>query len=250
MKSLFYSLVLCTSATFAGIVTDTSMQAPENSGIYEQRMGFGPFVEISRFNSSQLNKEMKVEGRSYNLSAEVSNIYGLLGHLPLNDWFSTFAVAGYQKVKIKYADKDLEEAYKNLQEEEENGFPAIDSSDIKGTLNSYNFIVEIGIEAGIPLIQSYKYQFLLKILGFGGGLAGRGFFDETQFLNPMIWGYVYGIGTRIAWERFSLFGGIRSTHFYWHTYYEKKTGELKENDSFMMDFNTMSSPFISLGIDF
>ncbi|SHL27363.1 hypothetical protein SAMN05720470_106147 [Fibrobacter sp. UWOV1] len=41
---------------------------------------------------------------------------------------------------------------------------------------------------------------------------------------------------------------FRNNHEYFHTYFERKTGELRENDEFMLDYTTYFQPYVSLGI--
>lgn len=247
MKSLILFLAL-PIICFAN--ADTSMAAPVNSSNrkYEEQVSVGPYYERGHLCKSHFAYEYRVMGRSYNIDVDMAPLYGIQGNLPFNEWVSGYMVAGYQHLGIRYADRNLAEAYKNLDKLKEENFIEIpiDSSDIAGRMHAHNILVQLGIEAGLPLIASYDYQFMFKVVALGGLLAGRSFFSESQFLNPAIWGHVWGVGVRLSWHRVSVIGGVRNTHVYWHTYFEKKTGTLKDEDSFMLDYDSMAQSFFSI----
>ena len=80
--------------------------------------------------------------------------------------------------------------------------------------------------------------------------TGKTFFqDDSKYLAPAIWGYTYGAGLRVAFHAFTLAGGIRNTHEYFHTYYEQPISDKKENEEFMLDFDVFLQPYVSLTID-
>ncbi len=247
MKSLILFLSLPIMA-FAH--TDSSMAAPENDSTrqFEESVSVGPYYETGYVSKKNFISDFYIMGRRYDIDIDMTPLYGIQGNLPFNQWITGFMVAGYQHLGIRFADKNLTTAYENLKqlESDDNMNSPIDSSDIKGRFQAHNFLLQLGIEIGLPLVESYQHQFMFKVVALGSLLGGRGFFSDTQFLNPAIWGHAWGVGARISWHWVSLIGGIRNTHIYWHTYFEKKTGTLKDDDTFMLDYDTMAQPFFSM----
>ncbi|MCQ2105640.1 MAG: hypothetical protein MJZ26_07595 [Fibrobacter sp.] len=254
MNRLFISLALAAvSLTSAQTyITDTSMAAAENSDFmeYEDRGSFGPYVEFGNIKSSNVTYVYKVRDRKYDISVDNSYIYGASGTLPLTEWFDIYIMAGYQYLGISHHPRNAKSAYDDLAELTEDFIDApLDSSDIDGRHQVHTALFQFGFDLALPLVESYNYQFMLKPYLFAGGIFGKTFFsDDTKFTSPILYGYAYGAGLRMAWHGAFLSAGVRNSHEYFHTYYERKLSETKDGDQFMLDFDTYFQPFVSLGI--
>lgn len=252
------------SLSFADrIVMDNSMAAAEHSDYqdYEDRGSFGPYVEFNNIKMSDVKYVYKVHNQDYKISIDNSYIYGASGTLPLAEWFDVFIMAGYQYLGISHHPKSREKVNKDLQQIAEfyledsiedlmaSGDSPISETDIDGRHQVHTALFQIGFDLAWPLVYSYNYQFMLKPYAFASGIVGKTFFsDDTQFLSPILYGYAYGAGIRMAWHGAFISAGVKNGHEYFHTYFERKTGEKKEGDEFMLDFDTYFQPFITLGI--
>jgi len=255
-KKIVTTTLCVLSLSFADkIVMDNSMAAAENSDIhqYEDRGSFGPYVEFNNIKMSNVNYVYKVHDQKYNISIDNSYIYGATGSLPLTEWFDIFIMAGYQYIGVSHHPKDREKAMADFHEafdiyEAEEDAP-LHESDIDGRHQIHTALFQLGFDFAYPLVASYNYQFMIKPYLFGAGIFGKTFFsDNTKFLSPVLYGYAYGAGIRMAWHGAFLSVGVKNGHEYFHTYFERKTSKTKEGDEFMLDFDTYFQPYISLGI--
>lgn len=232
-------------------IIDTSMAAPQKSDLieYEERVSVGAYLELSSIDSKAIEYEFKIMNRPYDLSFSSSNFYGLSGNLPLNSWVGLYALGGYQYVEVKYKDKNTQEGYQNLASLiEENPFFSLDSSAVEGHFDAHRVSVQFGFEAGFPLLSSYNYQTMLKVFGFLGGVGGRVFYRNTDFMNAAHWGYAWGGGFRAAYEKLSVSFGFRSSHLYSRTYFEKPSLSNKTDDTFMADISNFGQLFVSASV--
>lgn len=249
----FLSLAAAASLSFADrIVIDNSMAASEDSEhmVYEDRGSFGPYIEFTNIKMSNVNYVYKVHEKRYDISIDNSYIYGASGSLPLTEWFDIYIMAGYQYLGISHHPRDKKGAYDDLAEFMDDFFDSpLDSTDIDGRHQIHTALFQLGFDLALPLVESYSNQFMLKLYAFGGGIFGKTFFaDDTKFLSPVLYGYAYGAGVRMAWHGAFLSAGVRNSHEYFHTYFERKISETKDGDEFMLDMDTYFQPYISLGI--
>ncbi len=251
MKNILMAFFLGVSVCFGteNIALDSSMAAPDksNSMKYEERVSLGPYFEISSVPEYDITYNFKMMNRPYQIKVEASNFYGLSGTLPLNTWVGLYAIGGYQYLEVKYRDRNIEQGYAQLNEIiENNPFFTLDSSAVEGSLDAHHFTVQLGFDAGIPLISSYNYQALLKIYGFAGAIGGRAIYRKTEFKNASLWGYSWGVGIRTAFHRISASFGFRTSYLYSRTYFEKPTFADKNADTFMMDPDFLGEIFFGI----
>ncbi|MCQ2102988.1 MAG: hypothetical protein MJY98_07160 [Fibrobacter sp.] len=248
------TLSLCAlSFSFADkIVIDTTMAAAEHSDYneYEDRGSFGPYVEFNNIKSSNVDYVYKVHDQKYNISIDNSYIYGATGTLPLTEWFDIFLMAGYQYIGISHHPRNRDKVMKDFTALVDDFVDApMNEDDIDGRHQVHTALFQIGFDLALPLVYSYNNQFMLKPYVFGAGIVGKTFFsDDTKFLAPVLYGYAYGAGLRLAWQGAFLSAGVKNGHEYFHTYFERKTSDTKEGDEFMLDFDTYFQPYVSLGI--
>ncbi len=254
MNKFFVTFVMfMTGAAFADrLVVDTTMAAAEKSEHmkYEDRGSFGPYVEFGNIKMKNVTYDYKIHGLDYDISIDNSYIYGASGSLPLTEWFDIYLMAGYQYLGISHHPRNRDKVEADIEALKEDLIEApYGSSDIDGRHQIHTALFQLGFDLALPLVMSYNHQFMLKLYAFGGALFGKTFFaDDTQFLSPVLYGYAYGAGIRTALHGFFLSAGFRNSHEYFHTYFERKTGENKDDDEFMLDFDTYFVPYVSLGI--
>lgn len=253
MRNIIFAFFIGATLSFGAEiqVIDTSMAAPQksNSIKYEERVSVGPYLELSSLDSKTITYDFKIMNRPYDIKLNSSNFYGFSGNLPLNNWIGLYALGGYQYVEVKYKDKDVEKGYQNLASiiEEDPSF-SLDSSAVEGHFDIHRISVQLGFEAGVPILSSYNYQSMLKLFTFLGGVGGRAFYRNTDFMNAAHWGYAWGIGIRGAYEKLSVSLGFRSSHLYSRTYFEKPSLLDKKGDTFMIDADNSAQLFVSASI--
>ena len=249
-------IAFCISATGVSFadktITDNSMAAAEKSehGIYEDRGSFGPYIEFNNIKMSNVTYSYKVHDLKYNIDIDNSYIYGASGTLPLTEWFDIYLMAGYQYLGVSHHPRNPQAVYGDFEALcDEYIDPPLDSSDIDGRHHIHTALFQFGFDFALPLIASYNHQYMLKFYAFAGGLFGKTFFsDDTEFLSPVLYGYAYGIGMRMAWHGFFVSTGFRSSHEYFHTYFERRLSDNKNGDEFMLDYDVYFQPFLSIGI--
>ncbi len=242
-----------TGAAFADhLVVDTTMAATEKSEHmeYEDRGSFGPYVEFGNIKMKNVSYSYRIHDQKYNISIDNSYIYGASGSLPLTEWFDIYLMAGYQYLGVSHHPRNRDAVYADMDALSDDFFDApYDSSDVDGRHQIHTALFQLGFDFSLPLVYSYNHQFMFKLYAFGGAVFGKTFFsDDTQFLSPVLYGYAYGAGIRTAFHGFFLSAGVRNSHEYFHTYFERKTGDKKDGDEFMLDFDTYFVPYVSLGI--
>lgn len=252
-KILAFTLCTLTLSFADKIVMDNSMAAAEISDIheYEDRGSFGPYIEFNNVKMSNVDYVYKVHDQKYQISIDNSYIYGASGTLPLTEWFDIYIMAGYQYLGISHHPQNRDKVMKDFAELDEMYFgePPISESDIDGRHQVHTALFQLGGDLAFPLVSSYNYQFMIKPYIFGAGIFGKTFFsDKTQFLSPVLYGYAYGAGIRMAWHGAFLSAGVKNGHEYFHTYFERKTSRDKDGDEFMLDLDTYFQPFLSFGI--
>ena len=230
MNKLFLSLCLSSiTLSFADrVINDNTMAAAEQNehGVFEDRGSFGPYVEFNNIKMKNVDYSYKIYNQKHFINIDNSYIYGASGSLPITEWFDIYLMAGYQYLGI-----------------------SLDSSDIEGRHQIHTALFQFGFDLALPIVASYNHQFMLKLYAFAGGLFGKTFFsDDTEFLSPVLFGYAYGAGIRTSWHSFFLSGGVRSSHEYFHTYFERKLSDTKDGDEFMLDIDMYFQPYVSLGI--
>ena len=253
-KRIFTLILLFSTLTFADrIVIDTSMATSTDNDYkeFEDRGSFGPYVEFSNIKMKNVNYSYKVSGIKEDINIDNTYIYGASGSLPLTEWFDIYLMAGYQYLGVSHHPRNRDDVFADYEALAEDEFfdPAYDKDDIDGWHDIHTALFQFGFDLALPLVYSYRYQLMFKPYIFGGVIFGKTFFsDDTKFLSPVLYGYAYGAGVRCAWNSFFLSGGFRSSHEYFHTYFERKTGKDKEDDEFMLDIDTYFAPYVSLGI--
>jgi hypothetical protein len=253
-KSILALLLLFTGFSLADTpVIDSTMAASDNSEHmeYQDRGSFGPYVEFGNVKKKNVNYAYKIHGKKYDISIDNSYVYGASGSMPLTEWFDIYLMAGYQYLGVSHHPRNREDALADLEALAEDDLfdPVYDKDDIDGWHDIHTALFQFGFDFSLPLVYSYKNQLMLKPYIFGGVIFGKTFFsDDAKFLSPVLYGYAYGAGIRCAWDSFFLSGGFRNSHEYFHTYFERKTGKNKEDDEFMLDFDTYFAPYVSLGI--
>lgn len=257
-KLIFVALsLLAATETFAAkasVRTDTSMSGENSVGAsYSDRGSFGPYIEFSNINMDNVTYVYKVHEMPQDISIKGSTIYGATGTLPLKEWFDIFLMVGYQYLDVKHSPRNPSKAYADLADfadmYEDFGDAPIDSNTIKGHHDIHTALFQFGFDLSFPVYTNYNYQLMVKPYAFAGVLVGKTFFsDDTKFLSPLLYGYAYGAGVRVAFHGAFLTAGVRNSHEYFHTYFERKVSETKDGDEFMLDFDTLFQPFISLGI--
>lgn len=255
-KILTFSLCALSLSFADKVVIDTTMAAAAHSDYqeYEDRGSFGPYIEFNNIKQSNVNYSYKVHDQKYSISIDNSYIYGASGSLPLTEWFDINIMAGYQYLGVSHhpknkskATKDFEEAFGDYDEDDDDA--PMNKSDMDGRHQIHTALFQLGFDLAYPVVASYNYQFMLKPYLFGAGIFGKTFFsDDTKFLSPVLYGYAYGAGIRMAWHGAFLSAGVKNGHEYFHTYFERKTSDTKEGDEFMLDFDTYFQPFVTLGI--
>lgn len=253
MSKFFVIFILLAGTAFADrIVIDTTMAASKESEHieYQDRGSFGPYVGFGNIKMKNVTYNYRVHGLEYDISIVNSNIYGASGSLPITEWFGIYLMAGYQYLGVTHHPHDRDEAYADWNALREDFFdPPFSETDMDGHHDIHTALFQFGFDLSLPLIYSYRHQFMLKLFAFGGTLVGKTFFlDDTQFLSPVLYGYAYGTGIRIALHGWFLSAGTRNSHGYFHTYYERKTGAKKDGDEFMLDYDTYFEPFVSFGV--
>lgn len=243
MRFLFVLAALLPVAVSAQVLAMAAKPDSSHGSGYTERVMVGAYTEFGSI--SEYTYEYKVMNRPYHLDVDASNGYGIIGLMPLNDWFTLTAHAGYQKLSFRFRDYDTTSA---LQYIDTTTMPKIDSSDVRGKFDSHNVLAQLGIEVGLPLYSSYENSLLVKLYTFGTGVGGKMYFSDTKFESGEIWGYSWGGGLRVAWNRVALMSGVRSSHIYWRTYFDpsKKTGEQSDDDTFMLDYDANFNPYVSL----
>ena len=253
-KSIPALLLLFTGFSLADTTAiDSTMAASDNSEHmeYQDRGSFGPYIEFGNVKNKNVNYAYKIHGQKYDISIDNSYVYGASGSMPLTEWFDIYLMAGYQYLGVSHHPRNREGALADLEALTEDDLfdPVYDKDDIDGWHDIHTALFQFGFDFSLPLVYSYKYQLMLKPYIFGGVIFGKTFFsDDAKFLSPVLYGYAYGAGIRCAWNSFFLSGGFRNSHEYFHTYFERKTGKNKEDDEFMLDFDTYFAPYVSLGI--
>lgn len=257
-KQFFVALsLLVATGTFAAkekVITDTSMSGDNKSGMsYSDRGSFGPYIEFSNINMDHVNYVYKVHEMPQKISVEGSTIYGATGTLPLKEWFDIFLMVGYQKLDVNHTPRNPSLAYADLAEiadlyEDFDDAP-LDSAAVEGKHDIHTALFQFGFDISFPIITNYNYQLMVKPYAFGGVIVGKTFFsDNSKFLSPILYGYAYGVGVRVAFHGAYLTAGVRNSHEYFHTYFERRLSETKDGDEFMLDFDTYVQPFISVGV--
>ena len=235
------------------IAIDSTMAASDNNEHmeYQDRGSFGPYVEFGNVKMKNVTYVYKIHDKKYNISVDNSYVYGASGSMPLTEWFDIYLMAGYQYLGVSHHPRNRDDVFADYEALAEDEFfdPAYDKDDIDGWHDIHTALFQFGFDLALPLVYSYRYQLMFKPYIFGGVIFGKTFFsDDTKFLSPVLYGYAYGAGVRCAWNSFFLSGGFRSSHEYFHTYFERKTGKEKEGDEFMLDIDTYFAPYVSLGI--
>ena len=257
MSKLFFALIPCAAALSLAdtVFIDNSMAASNKSDVeeYEERFAIGPYIEFTNIKMDNVNWSYTVNNRKYDIEVNNTYTFGGTGTLPLNNYVGIYAILAYQFLGVSYKDRNLAEAYE-LQEKMEIEYDGwnvpVEKEDIEGHHQIHIALAQIGLDFGYPLYSSYNYQFMCKLFGFVGGITGKTFFqNDSKYLVPALWGYAYGAGLRVAFHSMTLAGGIRNTHEYFHTYYERPIADSKEGDEFMLDFDAYLQPFVSLSID-
>lgn len=252
MKRIIFITLVTAALSFADrAVYDNSMAAHDDgSQEFEDRGTFGPYMEFNNIKMSNVNYSYKVHDMKYKISIDNSYIYGASGSLPVTEWFDLYVMAGYQYIGVSHHPRNRTAAYDDLAEFQEDFFDSpLDTTDIDGRHQVHTALFQLGFDFALPLVTSYTYQFMLKPYAFAGALFGKTFLsDDTKFLSPVIYGYAYGAGIRMAFHKATLSAGVRNSHEYFHTYFERKISETKDGDEFMLDFDTYFQPFISVGI--
>ena len=254
MNKLFLSLCLSAiTLSFADrVINDNTMAAAEQNehGVFEDRGSFGPYVEFNNIKMKNVDYSYKIYNQKHFINIDNSYIYGASGSLPITEWFDIYLMAGYQYLGISHRPRNPEAAYADLEFLADDYFDnPLDSSDIEGRHQIHTALFQFGFDLALPIVASYNHQFMLKLYAFAGGLFGKTFFsDDTEFLSPVLFGYAYGAGIRTSWHSFFLSGGVRSSHEYFHTYFERKLSDTKDGDEFRLDIDMYFQPYVSLGI--
>ncbi len=233
---LFLVLAFLVGTAFA--VTDStaispgfgkdSLQTPGKTEKSSPLVHIGFMYEVARLHKADLSYDMTREGKGYRLDVDVSDMVGIVGRYGLNQWISFIGILGYQKFDIGYAPKSG------------------DSPKDRKRFGIQNILLQLDAEVGFSFLELKNYQF--RLLGFCGGTTGISLIGDDYYMNTPLFGYTRGIALQISVHRVELLAGLRSSHIYFHTY---KTSHRNEDDySFMLDFDTMSSPFFSIGIGF
>ncbi|MCL4102402.1 hypothetical protein SAMN05720766_11111 [Fibrobacter sp. UWH9] len=252
-KIITLSLCSLTLAFADRIVIDNSMAAAERSDIheYEDRGSFGPYIEFSNVSMGNVDYTYKVHNQKYNISVDNSYIYGASGTLPITGWFDIYVMAGYQFLGVSHHPANRDKVMKDFEAlyEDYFGDSPISKSDIDGRHQIHTALFQLGFDLAYPLIASYNYQFMFKPYLFGAGIFGKTFFsDNTQFLSPVLYGYAYGAGLRIAWHGAYISTGLKNSYETFHTNFERKTSKDKSGDEFKLELNSNFQPFLSFGI--
>ncbi len=242
MRKLLYSLLLVPMALYAQTLDMAPKPDQGGSSVYAERVMVGPYMEFSNITDFIVNFD--VMKRPYQVTVDAENGYGLAGLMPLNEWVTLMANAGWQKLSFTYRDLDPATGYALASSDT----ARTDSSDVEGSFNSQNVLAQIGVELGMPLYNSYEHSLLLKLYTFGTGIGGKMFLDDTKFENTNLWGYSWGLGLRAAWRSVAIMGGVRSSHVYWRTYFDPadKTGDQSKDDTFMLDYNANFNPYFQI----
>ena len=196
--------------------------------LYQKRrpMGLGLIYEITNVKASNVESNMRRKGKNYDVDVDISNLIGIASQYYINKWISLFGAFAYNRFDIDYTPRD--------------------KSDKERSITANNLLLQGGFQIGFSFLHSQNYQ--IRALGFLGGMFGYSFLNDDYYMNPLIFGYLRGIGLQVAIHRVAIFAGVRSTHYYFHTYDSSHW----DNDDygFMLDFDTMSCPFFSVGIGF
>lgn len=204
---------------------DSGSAAPHKSG-HPFRIGF--MYEMARLHKADLSTEMTRDGKRFDVDVDVSDMVGVLGRYGINQWISLFGILGYQKFDIGYVPRERT------------------SADKRKKFSVRNILVQANAEVGFSFLELRNYQF--RLLGFFGGTTGISLIGDDYYTNTPLFGYTRGVALEINIYRVELLAGFRSSHIYFHTYRSHHRNE--EDYSFMLDFDTMSSPFFSVGIGF
>lgn len=244
MRPFFLSLILLPVLSMAQVLDMAPKPDTYEQNGFTERVMVGLFAEKSSI--SDFTSEFLIMNQPYSLEVDPGNHFGLIGLLPLNPWITLTAQASYQKLSFQFQANNPQLAYQHINDS--TIIPKIDSSDVQGSFNTHNVMAQLGVEAGIPLYSSQAHSLLFKFYSFGTGMGGKMFFDETKFESGNLWGYSWGGGLRIHWNRVAIMGGVRNTHSYWRTYFDpsEKTGDQSKEDTFMLDYDANFNPFVSV----
>ncbi|NLB63741.1 MAG: hypothetical protein GX801_06490 [Fibrobacter sp.] len=223
------------------MVSDPNEDIRESSSVgYEERPGVGVYFEPA-FNPKNFIYNYQVNNIPFDLKIENSPLMGVGAHLPFNGIFGLNGVVAFQQSTFDYKILASQKAQNKLLDE-----TILKKKDLNGSVKSRNLIVQAGFEAGYGIYKNYQYQLMIKPLAYASLTGGKNFFDDSKFENTSIWGYAYGAALRMAWGPVAIEGGIRTSHFYWHTNFspEDQTGEQIEDDKFMVDYDTPIAPFV------
>jgi len=236
-RTIFFAatLLLAVVSSFAASDSTTVSISTEKNAIQEDTsqaplykahpIRLGLTYEFGYLSSSNLETNMSRKGKRYNADLDVAHMLGVTGQYRLNEWFSLFGILGYRGISVEYEPRD--------------------GSEEKESMTAHTIQLQLGIDAGFSFLTLRNCQ--LRAIGFIGLMSGVNLIDDYYMSTP-IYGYVRGIGLQLSLRHFTILGGVRSTHIYWHTY--SSDNWESDDDEFMADFDLMSSPFISIGIGF
>ncbi len=210
--------------------TDSASAEPELSTGPQARRPFriGFLYEIARFHRADLDYVLTRDGKRYDVDLDVSDMAGIVGRYGLNQWISVFGILGYQKFDVGYTPKASANAQK------------------KKRFSVDNILLQANVEVGFSFLELKNYQ--LRLLGFCGGTFGFSIVGDSDFMNTPLYGYTRGVAFEVNIYRVEILAGLRSSHSYFHTY--RNTAKNEDDYSLMLDFDTMSSPFFTIGIGF
>lgn len=199
-----------------------------HSNLYEERFMVGLFIDFAHVQNEKIAYEYYFSGKRHLLNLSIEPFYGVSAYYPLNPWLALDITTGYQRLTIRHAEKS-------------------ENFTLNERISSHNILFQAGFEMGIPLYSNKNRESMVKLSGLGAGTGGYGFFSGSEFNNPFIFGYSWGLGIRFAYRRLSLFSGFRMSHQYWRTYlkFNPSESEKKEN-TFMLDYTSSARPFISV----
>lgn len=218
--AVFFGLVAA-HAQDSDLVQDSVKKEKISEASRDFHVGF--FYEFANLHSADIQHVMTRKGVWQDLKIEASDMAGLSGRYTFGRWISFYGLLGYQKLDIGYS-------------------PRKDSTARREWTSSQNLSLELGTEIGFSFLEVKGYQ--LRLMGFFGAKGGFMFLDDSYFANMPLFGYSRGIAFDAKMRRFSVLVGIRASHTYWHTY--KRNHWKSDDHSFMLDFDTMSSPFLSI----
>lgn len=207
---------------------DSPNASPRETEKAKHPVSIGFMYEMARLHKADLSYDMTRDGKRYRLDVDVSDMVGAFGRYELNQWISFIGLLGYQKFDIGYEPS------------------AKGSTETRKKFNVQNILLQLNAEVGFSFLELKNYQF--RLLGFFGGTTGFSVIGDDYYMNTPLFGYTRGVAFEINIHRVELLAGFRSSHIYFHTYKDSHRNE--DDYSFMLDFDTMSSPFFSVGIGF